>query len=430
MKISPRPLLGALCCLIASACSGLTPSFQWAQQIGGASPNSIQQMVLDADGNRFLVGRFDSRLTVGGAVLTVEGTQDLFVAKLDPKGQVLWLRQASSTSVIPFFWPIEATAAAVDSSGNLIVAGVFNAQARFGSTVLNARAGNDLFLVKYDGAGNLLWARQAGGASRLENRPSSLFIDENNNSFLAGTLGKGTTLFGGGPGGGPATPVTVTMDYDMFAARYDNSGALVWAWSGLSTKGPGVGGQISGSTAGATVVGAVDGKPYVVFCDGATGNPWFPLPYFYTSATAGGDLSARIDDASGSTVSFYVAGGDVLVGTNSLNLDSGNYGIARFVNNNVLWVRQFTNDTRIVAGPNGALYGFIQDGGTLLRLDPQTGRTVWSVSFEGSLASVLPNVDGSVLLAGRFPGPTEVPLLRGFLMSRSLIGSSEPPAPK
>src|ERR1051326_7953155 len=61
----------------------------------------------------------------------------------------------------------ESWSVAVDNSGNSYMAGYYEgATLTFGNLVLNSASPlyTDIFLSKYDAAGNLLWARSWGGS--------------------------------------------------------------------------------------------------------------------------------------------------------------------------------------------------------------------------------------------------------------------------
>src|SRR4051794_8660798 len=61
------------------------------------------------------------------------------------------------------------TGIATDASGNVYIIGAYQSSPlAIGDTTL-PNAGNwDVFLAKYDAAGNFIWARSAGGSSRDE----------------------------------------------------------------------------------------------------------------------------------------------------------------------------------------------------------------------------------------------------------------------
>jgi hypothetical protein len=92
-----------------------------------------------------------------------------------------------------------ATSVAVDNSGNVFIAGMFySSTITFGSITLNNTFTNDsvpnIFIVKYDEYGNLLWAKSAGGNHGLWQ--ISVTADMNGNAFVAGAF-VGTVNFDG-----------------------------------------------------------------------------------------------------------------------------------------------------------------------------------------------------------------------------------------
>src|SRR6185295_389285 len=73
--------------------------------------------------------------------------------------QWLWAKDA------PTFSFAEGTSAATDHSGNVYVAGTFGISITFGPFTLSNGPGEHLFLAKYDGNGNVIWAKQTSGSS-------------------------------------------------------------------------------------------------------------------------------------------------------------------------------------------------------------------------------------------------------------------------
>src|SRR5207247_1001404 len=112
---------------------------------------------------------------------------------------------------------------AVDGATNVYVTGYFADIVTFGGTNLTAAGTNDfsdIFLAKYDAAGNFLWVRQAGGTG--DDRGNGVAVDAGGNVSITGQF-IGTAAFGGGnliaSGNGP----------DIFVSRYSSSGNLLWA---------------------------------------------------------------------------------------------------------------------------------------------------------------------------------------------------------
>src|SRR6266481_5611748 len=72
--------------------------------------------------------------------------------------QFSWARRAGGAGIQ------QASAVAVDASGNVLVTGYFTGTSSIGTTNLVSSGSEDIFVAKYDSGGNFLWARQAGGS--------------------------------------------------------------------------------------------------------------------------------------------------------------------------------------------------------------------------------------------------------------------------
>lgn len=112
-----------------------------------------------------------------------------------------------------------ATSIAVDTSGNVLLAGFFTGSLSFGSTTLIA-ATPDYFLVKLDPGGNPLWAKQFGDGTDNGSR-ITVTTDKSGNVFIAGDV-SGNVNFGTGALAGSANE-------DVFLASFDPAGTPIWA---------------------------------------------------------------------------------------------------------------------------------------------------------------------------------------------------------
>ena len=194
---------------------------------GGVGYDFGYAVTTDPGNNIFVTGAFGStNITFGSTVLTNSSSvNDIFVVKYDSMGVVQWAKSAMGTgNDVP-------TAAGADVYGNVYVAGRYSsATLAFGSTTLtNAGAtGYDIFLTKYDYAGNVLWAKSNGGSA--DDIVHALAIDDSSYVVLAGNFVSPTLHFGGS-----------TLSYDgtgisaLFIAKYDSLGHALWG----ATTGPG-----------------------------------------------------------------------------------------------------------------------------------------------------------------------------------------------
>jgi len=143
---------------------------------------------------------------------------------------------------------------AVDKQGNTYVAGAFFGNLTFDTkpqaTMLASTEDYDVFVAKYDPAGQPLWARMANGAkglthidpdSKAEEHFSldgalSLAVDAQGNAYVGGGFVK--SLFFKDAGGNTVATLgdsDTNINFELFVAKYDASGKLAWARGGMSS---------------------------------------------------------------------------------------------------------------------------------------------------------------------------------------------------
>ena len=199
------------------------PSWAWAKSAGGGESAEGQSIAVDTRGNVYVTGFFDSdSLTFGSTTLRNAGQRDIFVVKYDPNGQVLWAKSAGGNL------QDKGLAIAVDARGNVYVTGTFaSSTLTFGSMNLRNVGGDllfrsDIFVVKYDPNGEVLWAKSAGGNRQEESL--AIAVDARGNVYLTGTFGSHTLTFG-------STTLRNTGFDDIFVVKYDPNGEVLWAKS-------------------------------------------------------------------------------------------------------------------------------------------------------------------------------------------------------
>ncbi len=106
--------------------------------------------------------------------------------------QVLWARQAGSVGSDTGY----AVAAGHDHC--LYLAGAFSSVAIFGTNAqgpisVSSRGGTDIFLAKYDAAGDLVWVTSAGGPGA--DSAYALTVDSEDHLYVTGSFSS-TAIFG------------------------------------------------------------------------------------------------------------------------------------------------------------------------------------------------------------------------------------------
>ncbi len=187
---------------------------KWVKGAGGSSQEKAYGICSDSEANLFVCGVFDSpSLDIDNITLNGTGTLDLFIAKYDSSGQVLWAKSAGSGGLD------YANAVCSDDQGNVYMTGWFQDTIEFGNTTLIAQAYCDLFIVKYNPGGDVVWAVRAGGGSITQGK--SISIDRSGNIFICGQISTHPTTFG-------SIVVPVVGGTDVFVLKCDTSGNFIW----------------------------------------------------------------------------------------------------------------------------------------------------------------------------------------------------------
>ena len=354
-----------------------TPAFRWAVRAGGSGGDAANAVAVDAMGNTHVTGQFVGSAAFGAVNLTASGgNPDIFVAKFDPSGALLWARQAGGTGTDI------GTGVAVDYAGNCFVTGCFQGTASFGTTTVVSNGGNDVFVAKFDSGGNLLWVRQAGGVS--DDCGAAIAVDNAGGCRVTGHY-TGLAQFG-------STNLSAfASSSDVFVASYDAGGALLWVRTG-GGAGADNGAAIAVDAAGGSyVTGSFTGT--ATFGDTALVNSlgtanvfiakWDSSGAFVWANQAGGSFDdfgtgIGVDAAGNSYVTGYFAG-NATIGGSSLSSSSG-------VDNDA-FIAKYDRAGSPVWGRRGGGAG--ADAGTAIAVDPEgnahvAGYFTQAASFGGT----------------------------------------------
>ncbi len=194
----------------------------WARCAGGLKNDLAQDISVDASGNIYISGYFRSSTIIFGTdTLINKGNSDVFLVKYDNNGNIIWVRGAGGTD------EDVANSVSLDSSGNLLVAGGFDSPTViFGTDTLTNAGSTDIYLVKYDSYGNIIWAKRAGGTST--DYAKSVATDSLGNIFMTGSFESQKIIFG-------LDTLTHAGSGDVYLVKYDDSGSVIWARSSEGT---------------------------------------------------------------------------------------------------------------------------------------------------------------------------------------------------
>jgi len=251
-------------------------NFLWAVQAGGIGSCRGLAIKADAAGNSYVTGYYYGTATFSGQTITSVGQQDIFIAKYNTAGALVWVQSAGGPMADI------GNAITIDNAGNVLVTGQFAGTANFGAFSLTSNTGNvNVFTTKLDANGNFLWANMGSGPhtdrglgigcdpagniyvtgqftdtitfanTHFSNLYDAIFlvkynsagaeqwfdmagggtlniangiaVDNSSNIYLTGNF-TGTLSFFGAP------TVTLTNKYTnrIFVAKYNNTGKLLW----------------------------------------------------------------------------------------------------------------------------------------------------------------------------------------------------------
>ena len=284
----------------------------WMQQAGGAGDMDAYGLSVSPSGGCYVAGHFMGSAAFAGITLTSTGSSDVFLARFDPSGVPLWVRQAGGPGLD------EAVGIAVGPQQQVAITGTFSSQMTLGSLSLTGGA-SSAFMAMYNSSGAEQWAR-AASASFVE--VGGVAIDFAGNSYLTGDF-LGMAQF-------DTVSLVSAGQEDFFLAAYGPAGSLLWAQRG---------GGIDGDEGGAVTTG-LDGRIYVtgsfeglVTFDTLTINSNADEELFVACFNYDGSLAwivrAQGDDSmDGNSISINSLGHIAITGTNRGNATIGSQTIS------------------------------------------------------------------------------------------------------
>ncbi|HEY0977075.1 MAG TPA: gliding motility-associated C-terminal domain-containing protein [Flavobacteriales bacterium] len=198
----------------------------WAKDIGGAGQDQVSDLVVDTDGSIYVTGEFGGSMQVDGQGYLPVGGLDLFVARLDAAGEVIWFRTGGGAGID------RGLRVALGPGNTLAVAGEFMGSANvLGEPVASAGGTADMYVALLNKTdGSLQWLRTGGGSAGNEH-PSGLTVAPNGQVTVAGEF-RGVAQWSGSSLISTPDPDTGLLDTDVFVASYAPGGDLNWLQQG------------------------------------------------------------------------------------------------------------------------------------------------------------------------------------------------------
>ena len=242
-----------------------------AVSFGGAKHDKTRCINLDAQGNILLTGEFAGEASYGDLKVASNGDMDYFVAKLDPSGKPLWVHNGGGTKVdrgygvaadaqgnvyatghsqgndaffsgqtIPNAGDYDVFVAKYDSNGKLLwIKTAGGAGYDYGHGIAVRPDGNvvvtgaivsdkvaRVFCTCYSPDGAVLWTRTTEGNARGSGH--GIAVDKEGNAYIGG-MSSGQGKFGN-------IDLTNTTGSDVLVAKLTPTGDVAWVHQGYNSK--------------------------------------------------------------------------------------------------------------------------------------------------------------------------------------------------
>ena len=201
----------------------------WSTYFGGAGVDNGQGIDIDINGNVVITGTTSSgaNIAFGSNVhqSVHHGDRDMFVAKFDPNGTLLWASYLGGPE------GESANDVITDSQGNIIITGwsASSTQVAFNGQDLTYSGGNtwggDIVIAKFNANGGILWSTYRGDID--DDLGLQVKVNLNDEIFVSGWTSSPINI--ATPGTWQDTKVNANNTTDAFLTKLDSNGNILWS---------------------------------------------------------------------------------------------------------------------------------------------------------------------------------------------------------
>lgn len=207
---------------LAAKINAQAPSWLWAKKGSTSGDEYSYKIASDPFGNVCITGYFSTpTITFGSYTLTNSniGTADIFIVKYDAAGNVLWAKQEGDYN------SEFGESICIDNLGNIYITGYFDSPNLYlGNDTLTRQSAGDVFVIKHDPNGNILWARSGGNPCTFCFADSKdICCDQFGNVLVTGNF------YGGAIDFGSASVILPDVGENVFTCKFDSNGNVLWA---------------------------------------------------------------------------------------------------------------------------------------------------------------------------------------------------------
>lgn len=189
-------------------------NFLWLKKIGGSDYEVVEEIEVDQNGNIYMTGYFAGTTNFNNLSLTSGGASDVFLAKYDTDGEIIWVKKAGGSN------SDTGKSLLLGDNEDVYLVGDFRSVSSFDNTSVTSAGGTDVFIAKYNSDGVLQWVKSAGGIN--DENVEGVAVDDSGNVCIVGsfinTMNIGNTILNSAGG------------WDIFITKY-NPTNTTWVWA-------------------------------------------------------------------------------------------------------------------------------------------------------------------------------------------------------
>jgi arginine repressor len=280
----------------------------WQKTFGGNADEFARSVISNPDGTFIVAGYTGSNNSGDVGVNHGSGTSDFWILKLDASGNLLWQKTLGGTG------SDFAVAVTGSADGGYVIAGYTNSNNSGDVGANHGSTGNDMWVVKLDANGNLVWQKTLGGTG-----------SDNANCITRSTDG-GFVVAGGTNSNNSGQVGTNHGMIDMWVVKLDGSGNLQWQKTMGGADNDYANAIITNTDGSFVIAGGADSDK-----SGDVGANHGNMDFWVVKLQANGTLAGQQllggDDSEYSTaITAFTGGGYVITGYTDSN-NSGDVGI-------------------------------------------------------------------------------------------------------
>lgn len=203
----------------------------WVKSTRSNANNYANSLISDGHDHLYITGFMCDSVYFDNQLLVSDGPMQAYVSKIDvSNGDFLWAVGGGGENG----WS-EGNSITIDKSGDIIIGGWYRDNLYFNNDSVynggNDNGPDDTFIAKFNNQGNLKWIKSSAGSFSAAN---NLSVDEGNNIYLTGVF-KGTMKFE------EYTFPGILYNNNTYVAKINGNGDFEWLKSfGGNSKGYGI----------------------------------------------------------------------------------------------------------------------------------------------------------------------------------------------